>query len=97
MNNSSEDESAFSAITRIPIAPFSAFLNGKIKSISFYCAQFGFVDLNRPFFLNNLRPSAEIVKSGVNFPEEIEAPEKIPSELFECSAFNPSKMYKIIL
>lgn len=30
MNNSSEDESAFSAITRIPIAPFSAFLNGTL-------------------------------------------------------------------
>ena len=30
MQNSSEDDSAFSAVTRLPITPFSAFLNGNL-------------------------------------------------------------------
>ena len=50
------------------------------------------LDLNRPFFLNNIHPSAEIIRAGSNFPELIQAPEFIPSELFDCSSFDPSKM-----
>jgi hypothetical protein len=91
MQNSSEDESTFSAITRLPITPFSSFLNG--NNLIFEHLIISFVlDLNRPFFLNNLHPSAEIVRTGVNFPEIVETPEKIPDELFNCSSFNPSKM-----
>lgn len=92
MNNSTEDESAFSAVSRIPIAPFSAFLNGNFIKMIIAIFIFIFVDLNRPFFSSNLRPSAEIVKTGDNFPKTIEAPERIPAELFDCPAFNPSKM-----
>ena len=91
MQNSSEDESAFSAITRFPITPFSSFLNGNY--LIFDHLFYNFVsDLNRPFFLNNIHPSAEIVRTGVNFPEIVETPDTIPIELFNCSTFNPSKM-----
>lgn len=90
MQNSSEDESAFSAVTRLPITPFSSFLNGIYSIFDLF---YNFVsDLNRPFFLNNLHPSAEIVRTGVNFPEIVETPDSIPVELFNCSSFNPSKM-----
>ena len=95
-----EEESAFSLLTQLPIAPFSSFLNGKRDTIkTYFYASFTILDLNRPFFLNNLLPSTEIVRTGVNFPDSaaIEVPEFIPSELFDCSSFNPSKMYPNII
>ena len=92
MQNSSEDESTFSAVTRLPITPFSSFLNGKYQIISSFTLMFCVLDLNRPFFLNNLHPSAEIIRTGVNFPEIVERPETIPSELFTSSSFDPAKM-----
>lgn len=92
MQNSSEDESVFSAVTRLPITPFSSFLNGNYKKLKYIYIFYSVLDLNRPLFLNNLHPSAEIVRTGVNFPEIVEKPETIPAELFNCSSFNPSKM-----
>ena len=94
-NSAPEETSAFESLSYSPIVCFSAFLKGISISKSFDVSNFSFqkiTDLNRPMFLNHLNPSAEIVKTGVNFVDISEAIEEIPSELFNCTSFCPSKM-----